>query len=83
MTKVSYANGDEVRIGDVVDVGGGNGPRMRVVVIIPASEAAEGFNASDWAYLKRGIILEDTKVFGLLHVDELDHELVFIQRAAG
>jgi len=80
MAQVHYANGDEVKIGDIVDVGHGNGPRMRVVVIIPAGEAAEGFSAAEWAHLKHGIVLQDTKVFGLLHLDELDDEQVLIQR---
>ena len=81
MSQVRYASGDEVRIGDIVDVGKGNGPRMRVVVIIPSNEAAEGFDAAEWAYLKRGIVLQDTKIFGLLHLDEFDHEHILVQRA--
>ena len=75
-----YRSGDDVRLGDVVDVGGGNGPRMRVVVIISAGQAAEGFSASEWAYLKDGIILQDTKVFGLLHVEDLSKDYVLVQR---
>jgi hypothetical protein len=81
MEAVRYANGDEVKIGDIVDVGEGHGTRMRVVVIISSGEADEGFDAKDWAYLKRGIVLQDAKVFGLLHLDELDHEQVLVQRA--
>jgi hypothetical protein len=81
MDPVRYFTGEEVRVGDIVDLGCGKGPRMRVVVIIPSNEAAEGFNAAQWAYLKKGIVLQDTKVFGLLHIDELDHEYVLVQRA--
>ena len=81
MTRIRYANGDEVKLGDIVDVGQGHGPQMRVVVIIPSGQAADGFDASEWAYLKRGVVLQDTKVFGLLHLDELDHEQVLVQRA--
>ena len=81
MATVRYATGDEVKIGDVVDVGQGKGPQMRVVVIIPTSQAAEGFEASQWAYLNEGVVLQDTKVFGLLHLKELDHEHVLVQRA--
>ncbi len=79
--QVLYASGDEVRIGDVVDVGAGNGPKMQVVVIIPTNEAAEGFTVADWAYLEKGIILQDTTHFGLLHLDELDQEQVLVQRS--
>ena len=81
MSGLRYDSGDEVRIGDIVDVGGGSGPTMRVVVIIPSAEAAEGFDSVAWAYLGKGIMLQDTKVFGLLHLDELGHEHLLVQRA--
>jgi len=80
MASICYASGDEVRIGDIADVGGGHGPRMRVVVIIPSGEAAPGFNASEWAYLKQGVVLQDVKVFGLLYLEEFDEEQVLVQR---
>ena len=69
-----YTTGEAVHLGDVVDVGRGNGPRMRVVVVIPTLEAAPGFDADDWKYLKRGVILQDVEVFGLLHLEELDED---------
>jgi len=78
---IKYHSGEDVRVGDVVDVGHGNGPKMRVVVIIPTGEAASGFNASEWAYLSSGVVLQDTKMFGLLHLSELDQEQVLIGRA--
>lgn len=81
MRNVRYANGDEVKLGDIVDVGHGNGPQMRVVVIIPTGQAAEGFDASQWTYLKHGVVLQDTKIFGLLHLNELDDEQLLVQRA--
>ena len=77
---IYYTSGDEVRIGDIVDVGGGSGPRMRVVVIIPSGEAAQGFKAEEWAYLKSGAMLQDVKLFGLLHLDRLEDEHVLVQR---
>ena len=80
MTPLRYASGEEVRLGDVVDVGKGHGPRMEVVVIISSLEAAEGFDPTAWAYLKNGIVLRDTKVFGLLHLEELDHEQILVRR---
>lgn len=64
-----------------MDVGGGNGPLCCVVVIIPNGDAASGFSAADWAYLKRGVVFQDEKVFGLLHVEELDHEYILMHRA--
>ena len=76
-----YHTGEEVRVGDIVDVGGGNGPKMRVVVVISSGEAAPGFDAREWAYLREGVILQDSTVFGLLHLEDLDHEHVLVQRA--
>jgi hypothetical protein len=75
-----YATGEQVRLGDIVDLAGGNGPRCRVVVIIPTGEAASGFVAAEWSYLKRGVMLQDTEVFGLLHLDALTPEHVLVQR---
>jgi len=79
---MKYASGEEVRIGDIIDLRPGQGPRMRVVVIIPTNQAAEGFNASEWAYLKKGVMLQDTKLFGLLHLDALERDQVLVERAA-
>lgn len=75
-----YATGEPVRLGDVVDVGGGNGPCLRVVVVIPTLEAAEGFDSEEWSYLKQGVLLQDTKVFGLLHLEELGEECVRVRQ---
>ena len=82
MAELRYATGEEVRIGDIIRLDKGHGPQMRVVVIIPANEAAEGFNAEAWAYLAKGVMLQDTKVFGLLHLDELDKEQVVLMSRA-
>jgi hypothetical protein len=81
MSRPKYLSGAEARLGDIVDVGGGHGPRMRVVVIIPTHEAAPGFSAAEWAYLGEGIMLEDLRTSGLLHLDELDDEQLLVERA--
>lgn len=81
MKSLRYQDGQDVRLGDIVDVGGGNGPLCCVVVIIPSGDAAHGFNASEWAYLEHGVVFQDLKLFGLLHVDDLDHEYQLKQRA--
>jgi hypothetical protein len=54
---------------------------MRVVVIIPSQQAASGFDSSEWAYLKQGVVLQDQALFGLLHLQELNDEHVLVQRA--
>ena len=81
MPSICYHSGEDVRLGDIVDVGHGHGPRARVVVIIPTAQALDGFSAKEWAYLGRGIVLQDEKLFGLLHLDELDHEHLLVRRA--
>lgn len=75
----AYSSGEPVCVGDVVDVGARRGQRMKVVVVISTSEAADGFNADEWRYLKRGVLLQDTQVFGLLHLSELDDSCVRVQ----
>lgn len=75
------ASGELVQLGDFVEVGAGTGKKMRVVVIIPTPEAAEGFDASHWKYLERGVLLQDTMVFGLLHLEKLNEECLQVQTA--
>ena len=81
MQAIHYVSGERVQLGDVVDVGHGHGPQAVVVVIIPTAEAASGFNAAEWAYLGAGVMLQDTKLFGLLHLAELNQEHILVQRA--
>ena len=76
-----YHDGATVQLGDIVDVGFGSGPTARVVVIVPTSEAAPGFIADEWSSLKQGVLLQDTKLFGLLHVDTLDCEYLSLRRS--
>jgi hypothetical protein len=78
---ICYHDGQQVRIDNVVDVGGGNGPLCHVVVIIPSGEAAPGFEAQDWAYLERGVMLQEEKVFGVLHLETLSCEHTLVRRA--
>ena len=76
-----YSTSDAVEIGDIVDDGGGKGPRCRVVVIIETGQVAPCFAAPDWAYLGRGVVLQDSEVFGLLHLEELTPNHVLVRRA--
>jgi hypothetical protein len=72
VNRPTYSSGEIVRIGDVVDVEGGRGTLMRVVVIIETDEAAAGFSAADWQHVGKGIVLQDKLVFGLLHLEEMN-----------
>ena len=75
-----YHSGAKVELGDIVAVGGADGPQTRVVVIVP-DRAAEGFDVDGWAHLGPGILLQDTSVFGLVWVSQLDHEYILVRRA--
>lgn len=81
MGRPSYISGEEVRLDDLIDLGGGNGPRGRVVVIIQIREAVDGFHASEWAHLKAGVVFEEKTMFGLLHAEKLDGEFILVGRA--
>ena len=80
MTAQRYMSGEEIRLGDFVDLGFGYGPQATVVVPIPSGPAAEGFKAEDWAYLESGFLLQAQEM-GLVHYPEADDELLLIRRA--
>ena len=79
MNKLCYTTGEEVVIGDIVNIGSGN--VMQVVVVISQEIALAGFNAHDWSYLINGVILQDQKTGLLFHIDKIDEELALIKRA--
>lgn len=76
-----YHDGEEVHLGDIVDVARGQGPKMRVVVIVATNEAVDGFDAKEWAHLGPGVLLKDADVFGLLWLARLDEEQILMSRA--
>jgi hypothetical protein len=79
---MQYANGEEVRLGDIIDVGEGNGPRVRVVAIPRLSQAAEGFDVREWVTLGDGILAQDVKTGGLVALSEINpYEHLLVQRA--
>lgn len=81
MSRPTYSSGEGAYVGDLVDVGRGNGPLLRVVVVIPTQEAVAGFDASEWAYLENGVVLQDLKLLGLLHLATLDEDQILVRRA--
>lgn len=81
MKTLRYANGEDVRLGDIIDVGEGNGPKVRVVIISYLRQAAEGFDLRDWPTLD-GILAQDLKSGGLVELSEIDpNEDSLVQRA--
>jgi hypothetical protein len=82
MGALRYPAGEEVKLGDIVDVGAGHGPRLRVVVIPKMGLAAEGFDAREWQSLGDGILLQDVKTGGLVELSEFDpYEDSLVERA--
>ena len=80
MADQRYKSGEEIRLGDIVDIGQGNGPQGVVVVVIPSGPAAKGFTAEDWSYLESGFMLQ-AEGMGLVHYSQPDDELIFVRRA--
>lgn len=71
-----------MRLGDIIDVGEGNGPRVRVVVIPSLAQALEGFDVGDWASVGDGIVAQDVQTGGLIELSEIDpNEDSLVQRA--
>ena len=82
MRAMQYANGEDVRLGDIIDLGEGNGPRVRVIVIPKLGQAAEGFDVREWATLGYGILTQDVNTGGLVKLLEIDpHEYLLVRRA--
>ena len=80
MSSQFYMSGEEVRLGDLVEISHGNGPKATIVVLIPEGPAAAGFKAEEWSYLKSGFMLQ-AEGMGLVHYSEPDNELLLIRRA--
>jgi hypothetical protein len=79
-----YWSGEEVRLGDLVDIGEGNGPILRVVVIPQLGLAAAGFDVQDWKSSDTAVVFQDVKAGGLValsHSDFLPGEPELIKRA--
>ena len=80
---LQYGNGEEVRLGDIVDIGHGNGPTLRVAVIPQLGLAAPGFDVHDWPTLADGVLLQDVKTGGLVSYSEFySDEPILIKRAS-
>ena len=82
---VHYPSGEEVRAGDVLGPGKEwDGQTARVVVVIPTLDAAQGYVASDWAYLKNGVMVEHSNANGvhLVHYSSIDEDFSLLHRAS-
>jgi len=80
MTHQYYATGEEIRVGDMVDLGYGHGPKGIIVVLIPDGPASSEFDATEWSYLGTGFMLR-AEGMGLVHYPAADDELLLVARA--
>lgn len=74
MQYLRYKCGNEIRIGDIVEIAGMRG---EVVCILDESRATEEFPAAEWAYLKKGLLIE-TEEIGLVHTEDITVDLRLI-----
>lgn len=74
---MKYADGQEVMLGDKVSLGGDSGGV--VVGIISSGQFADGFPATEWLYLKRGILVQFPR-FGLIHYETVEPDVALVSR---
>lgn len=75
---LKYSSGEDIQIGDHVKIGGQD---EGVVVAIPgAGNYSEGYTASDWSYLKSGVLVNSDNA-GLIHYPDQDDQFELISRA--
>jgi hypothetical protein len=74
-----YATGDEIRLGDRVELW--PGAEGEVVAVLDSREFLPAYPESEWAYLKTGILVE-TGQAGLIHFLKPDQTMILIDRWA-
>jgi hypothetical protein len=74
---MKYLNGEEARLGDHVRLGDAAGI---VVVSLDTDEYSPEQPKSQWAYLKRGVMV-DFPQYGLIHYEVAEPDLKLIERA--
>jgi hypothetical protein len=75
-----YKSGEEINAGDLIRVErAGDAAQGRVLVVIDTAKAVDGYEASEWAYLGTGVMVE-VKEIGLVHFIKPHEELVLERR---
>lgn len=75
---MKYPDGQEVRLGD--RIGLGDDREGVVVCSIDTDEYSDAHTREQWAYLKKGVVIEFTS-FGLIHYETAEDDLELIRRA--
>jgi hypothetical protein len=80
----NYASGEAPMVGDLVDLGYGNGPRGNVLVVVggPNAGSVPNQRVSDWESLGPGILVQSELMGGLVYEDSPDDETILISRHA-
>lgn len=76
---MNYPDGQQVRLGDRVKLG--RNATGIVVASIDTDEYCSDHPAAQWAYLKRGVMIEFPGTYGLIHYEEPDADLQLVARA--
>ena len=74
---MKYSDGQEVRVGDRVGLGGGL--FGRVVAVMDTGEYSEHYSAEEWSYLGTGALVL-SKDAGLIHCPSAEGDLCLIGR---
>lgn len=75
---MKYNSGEVAHIGDEVLIA--NDDLGIVVFSVDTDEYSEKYPKSEWAYLKKGIMIKSKKM-GLVHFEELDEDVELLKRS--
>lgn len=76
---MNYPDGQKVRVGDLVSLGGHSGT---VVCSIDDAVYSDAHSEAQWAYLGKGVMIEFGDL-GLIHYVEPEPDLQLMRRQAG
>ena len=75
-----YPDGQDVRVGDKVRLGADT--EGVVVCSMDTGEYSQEHPEAQWGYLKKGVMVDFPKNYGLIHYpDKLEEDLVLLARA--
>ena len=75
---MKYPDGQDVRLGDRVKLG--VDAEGVVVCSIDTGEYSSEYREAEWGYLKKGVLIDFPKKFGLIHYEKPEEDLVLVAR---
>lgn len=76
---MNYADGQQVRLGDKVHLGGGFSGT--VVCVIDDAQYSDDYPLVEWSYLNTGALVLSEQM-GLVHYSEPDKDLALFERSS-